>query len=37
VIGSHGRTGMEQLLLVSVAEKVVRLADCPVLTIPVKR
>lgn len=37
VIGSHGRTGMEQLLLGSVAEKVVRLADCPVLTIPAKR
>ncbi len=37
VIGSHGRTGMEQLLLGSVAEKVVRLANCPVLTIPGKR
>ena len=34
VIGAHGRTGMEQLLIGSVAEKVVRLASCPVLTIP---
>lgn len=34
VIGTHGRTGMEHLLLGSVAEKVVRLASCPVLTIP---
>lgn len=34
VIGTHGRTGMEHLLLGSVAEKVVRLATCPVLTIP---
>ena len=34
VIGTHGRTGMEHLLLGGVAEKVVRLAACPVLTIP---
>ncbi len=34
VIGAHGRTGMEHLLLGSVAEKVVRLAPCSVLTIP---
>lgn len=33
VIGTHGRTGVERLLLGSVAEKVVRLATCPVLTV----
>jgi len=33
VMGSHGRTGVEHLLLGSVAEKVVRLAACPVLTV----
>jgi len=36
VIGTHGRTGMEHLLLGGVAEKVVRLAGCPVLTVPGK-
>jgi universal stress protein A len=33
VMGTHGRTGMSHLLLGSVAEKVVRLAACPVLTV----
>jgi nucleotide-binding universal stress UspA family protein len=32
-IGTHGRTGMSHLLLGSVAEKVVRLANRPVLTV----
>jgi nucleotide-binding universal stress UspA family protein len=31
VIASHGRTGLNRFLLGSVAEKVVRLAKCPVL------
>jgi nucleotide-binding universal stress UspA family protein len=31
VIGTHGRTGLQHMLLGSVAEKVVRLAPCPVL------
>jgi nucleotide-binding universal stress UspA family protein len=31
VMGSHGRTGLQRLLLGSVAEKVVRHARCPVL------
>ena len=31
VIPSHGRTGLTRLLLGSVAERVVRLAHCPVL------
>jgi nucleotide-binding universal stress UspA family protein len=33
VIGTHGRTGLSHLLLGSVAERVVRRASCPVLTI----
>jgi nucleotide-binding universal stress UspA family protein len=33
VVGSHGRTGMPRLMLGSVAEKVVRLAPVPVLTV----
>jgi nucleotide-binding universal stress UspA family protein len=34
VLGTHGRTGFERLMLGSVTEKVVRKAACPVLTIP---
>ena len=33
VMGTHGRRGLEGLLLGSVANKVVRLAECPVLTV----
>jgi universal stress protein A len=33
VMGTHGRTGLSHLFLGSVAEKVVRRAACPVLTI----
>jgi nucleotide-binding universal stress UspA family protein len=33
VIGTHGRTGISHLLLGSVAERVVQLAPCPVLTV----
>jgi nucleotide-binding universal stress UspA family protein len=33
VIATHGRTGLSHVFLGSVAEKVVRLAPCPVLTI----
>ena len=33
VLPSHGRTGLTRLLLGSVAEKVVRLAHCPVLVL----
>jgi universal stress protein A len=33
VMATHGRTGLEHMVLGSVAEKVVRLAPCPVLTI----
>jgi nucleotide-binding universal stress UspA family protein len=31
VMGSHGRTGLERVLLGSVAEKIVRHAKCPVM------
>jgi nucleotide-binding universal stress UspA family protein len=33
VMGTHGRTGMAHLLMGSVAEQVVRMAPCPVLTV----
>ena len=33
VMGTFGRTGLQHLLLGSVAEKVVRLAPCPVLVV----
>jgi nucleotide-binding universal stress UspA family protein len=33
VIGTHGQGGMARLLLGSVAERVVRTAPCPVLTV----
>jgi universal stress protein A len=36
VLGTHGRTGLAHLLLGSVAEKVVRRAPCPVLTVPLR-
>jgi len=33
VMGTHGRTGLQHLLVGSVAERVVRMATCPVLTV----
>ena len=33
IISSHGRTGISRLLIGSVAERVVRLAHCPVLVL----
>ena len=33
VLPSHGRTGIKRLLIGSVAERVVRLAQCPVLVL----
>jgi len=35
VIGTHGRTGIDHMLFGSTAEKVVRKAACPVLTVRV--
>ena len=34
VLPSHGRTGLERLVLGSVAEHVARFAPCPVLVLP---
>jgi nucleotide-binding universal stress UspA family protein len=34
VLGTHGRSGLERLLLGSVAEAVVRRAPCPILVVP---
>src|SRR5260370_41165020 len=33
VISTHGRTGLERLLMGSIAEKIVRLAPCAILTV----
>jgi nucleotide-binding universal stress UspA family protein len=33
ILGTHGRTGMEKVLLGSVAERIFRQAICPVLTV----
>lgn len=33
VLGTHGRTGWSRLVAGSIAERVVRLAPCPVLTV----
>ncbi len=33
VVGTHGRSGFSRLMLGSVAERVLRLAPCPVLTV----
>lgn len=36
VMGTHGRTGLSHMLLGSVAERVVRHAHCPVMTVRAK-
>ena len=33
VMGTHGRTGLAHIVMGSVAERVVRMAPCPVLTL----
>ncbi|MBE7444528.1 MAG: universal stress protein [Planctomycetia bacterium] len=33
IMGTHGRTGLEHILIGSVAERVIRSAPCPVLSI----
>jgi nucleotide-binding universal stress UspA family protein len=35
VVSSHGRSGISRLLLGSVAERILRLAKCPVLVIKI--
>lgn len=35
VMGRHGRSGLERMFLGSVTNKVVQLAKCPVLVVPV--
>jgi nucleotide-binding universal stress UspA family protein len=37
VVGTHGRRGLAHAMLGSVAERVVQLAACPVLTVPVSK
>lgn len=37
VIGTHGRSGFERLMLGSVTERILRRAPCPVLTVPRRR
>lgn len=34
VMATHGRSGFQRFVLGSVAERVVRMAECPVLTLP---
>ena len=34
VVGTRGKTGLEHVLLGSTAERVIRMAPCPVLTVP---
>ncbi len=37
VVGTRGKTGLEHVLLGSTAERIIRMAPCPVLTVPVER
>jgi len=37
ILGTHGRTGMDHFLIGSVAEKVLRHADCDTLVVPMKK
>ena len=36
VLGTHGRSGFDRLMLGSVTEKLLRKAPCPVLTVPAR-
>ena len=37
VMGTHGRSGLSHLIMGSVAERVLRTAPCPVLTVKVEK
>jgi nucleotide-binding universal stress UspA family protein len=37
IVPSHGRSGFSRLLLGSVAERIVRLAKCPVLILKISQ
>jgi nucleotide-binding universal stress UspA family protein len=37
VMGTHGRTGIKHVLVGSVAERTVRLAPCPVMTVKLSK
>lgn len=37
VVGTKGKTGLEHILLGSTAERIIRMAPCPVLTVPAER
>lgn len=37
IMGSHGRTGLSRLVLGSVAERVARLAPCPVMILKLRQ
>ncbi|MFZ1504644.1 MAG: universal stress protein [Nitrospira sp.] len=37
VVGTHGRTGLEHVLIGSTAERVVRMVPCPVLAVKVEK
>jgi nucleotide-binding universal stress UspA family protein len=37
VVGTRGKTGLEHVLLGSTAERIIRTAPCPVLTVPVAK
>ena len=37
VISSHGRSGLSRMLIGSVTDKVLRVAPCPVLVVPLEK
>lgn len=37
VVGTRGKTGLEHILLGSTAERIIRMAPCPVLTVPMEK
>lgn len=37
VVGTRGKTGLEHILLGSTAERIIRRAPCPVLTVPMEK